>query len=210
MPDLKGLNGEPKKWREIAPFVWRNIEGPDRIAAKIENDRVVCIGYDELPFMPFQPVPWWSSAAWLLPLLAVAGAALVGNTLAWPATALVRRHYGVRPDLTRPEARAHRLVRIASLLATLMVIAWVVLIQLLSGDLGWIGPHMNPWISSLRLFTLVIVFTTSAIALWNLWKMLRSRRKWLAKIWSVLLAISFLTLFYVAVVFHLLGYSAKY
>jgi len=40
--------------------------------------------------------------------------------------------------------------------------------------------------------------------------MLRSRRKWLAKIWSVLLAISFLTLFYVAVVFHLLGYSAKY
>ena len=210
VPDLKGLNGEPKRWREIAPLVWRNIGGPDRIAAKIEKDRVICIGYDELPFMPFQPVPWWSSAAWLLPLLAVAGAALVGNTLAWPATALVRRHYGVRPDLTRPEARAHRLVRIASLLATLMVIAWVVLIQLLSGDLGWIGPHMNPWISSLRLFTLVIVFTTSAIALWNLWKMLRSRRKWLAKIWSVLLAISFLTLFYVAVVFHLLGYSAKY
>ena len=210
VPDLKGLNGEPKRWREIAPLVWRNIGGPDRIAAKIEKDRVICIGYDELPFMPFQPVPWWSSAAWLLPLLAVAGAALVGNTLAWPATALVRRHYGVRPDLTRPEARAHRLVRIASLLATLMVIAWVVLIQLLSGDLGWIGPHMNPWISSLRLFTLVIVFTTSAIALWNLWKMLRSRRKWLAKIWGALLAISFLTLFYVAVVFHLLGYSAKY
>src|SRR5205814_5363744 len=40
VPDLKGFNGEPKKWREIAPLVWRNIGGPDRIAAKIENDRV--------------------------------------------------------------------------------------------------------------------------------------------------------------------------
>ncbi|PYK61934.1 MAG: serine hydrolase [Verrucomicrobia bacterium] len=210
VPDLKGLNGEPKKWREIAPFVWRNIEGPDRIAAKIEKGRAVCIGYDELPFMPFEPVPWWWSAAWLLPLLAVAVVALVGNTLAWPATALVRRHYGVRSDPTSPEARAHRLVRIASLLATLMVIAWVVLIQILSGDLGWIGPHMNPWISSLRLFTLVIVFATSAIALWNVWAVLRSRRKLLAKIWSALLALSFLALLYVAVVFHLVGYSAKY
>src|SRR5437764_4023703 len=208
--DVKGLNGEPKKWREIAPLVWRSIEGPDRIAAKIENDRVVCIGYDELPFMPFQPVPWWSSAAWLLPLLIIGVLALVGNTLAWPATALVRRHYGVRSDPTSPEARAHRLVRIASLLATLMVIAWVVLIQILSGDLGWIGPHMNPWISSLRLFTSVIVFATSAIALWNVWAVLRSRRKWLAKIWSVLLAIPFVALFYFVGGFHFLGYSAKY
>src|SRR5881227_683624 len=63
VPDLKGLSGEPKKWREIAPFVWRNIEGSDRVVAKIEKGRAVCIGYDELPFMPFQPVPWWSSAA---------------------------------------------------------------------------------------------------------------------------------------------------
>src|SRR5207249_10781530 len=116
---------------------------------------------DELPFMPFQPVPWWSSAAWLLPLLAVAGAALVGNTLAWPATALVRRHYGVRPDLTRTEARAHRLVRIASLLDTLMVIAWVVLIKLLLGDLGWIGSHMYPWIRSVTLLSVCIVFSIS-------------------------------------------------
>src|SRR5438128_2696531 len=210
VPDLKGFNGEPKKWREIAPLVWRNIEGPDRIAAKIENDRVVCIGYDDLPFMPFQPVPWWWSAAWLLPLVAVAVVALSANTLAWPATALMRWHYGVRPGPTSPEARAHRLVRIASLLSTLMVIAWVVLIKIFSGDMGWIGPHINPWIRLLRVLSSVIVFASSAIAVWNLGMLLRGQRKWLAKIWSVLLAISFLALFYVAIVFHLLGYSPKY
>jgi len=210
VPDLKGLNGEPKKWREIAPLVWRSIEGPDRIAAKIENDRVVCIGYDELPFMPFQPVPWWSSAAWLLPLLIIGVLALAANTMAWPISALVRRRYHASYDLTGVDAKAHRLVRIACLSLLLTLIAWVVLLQLMLGDVGWIGPHMDVWIRFLQVLSLIIIPASSAIALWNVWIVLRSRRKWLAKAWSVLLAISFLALFYVAVVFHLLGYSAKY
>jgi CubicO group peptidase (beta-lactamase class C family) len=208
--DLKGLNGEPKKWREIAPFVWRNIEGPDRLAAKIENNRVVCIGYDELPFMPFQPVPWWWSTAWLLPLLIISVVALAANTLAWPVSALVRRHYHASYDLTGVDARAHRLVRLACVALLLTLIAWVVLFQLLLGDVGWIGPHLDVWIRLLQVLSLVIIPASTAIALWNVWPVLSSRRRWLAKIWSVLLAISFLAIFYVAVVFHLLGYSTKY
>jgi CubicO group peptidase (beta-lactamase class C family) len=210
VPDLKGLNGEPKKWREIAPFVWRNIEGPDRIAAKIENDRVVCIGYDELPFMPFEPVPWWWSAAWLLPLLVIGVVALAANTLAWPVSALVRRRYRVSYELTGVDARAHRLIRIACLALLLTLIAWVVLFQLMLGDVGWIGPHMDVWIRFLHVMSFIIIPASSAIAFWNVWAVLRSDRKWLAKIWSALLAISFLALFYIAVVFHLFGYSAKY
>src|SRR5207245_4406895 len=103
-----------------------------------------------------------------------------------------------------------RLDRIAGLSVLLTLIACVVLFQLMLGDVGWIGPHMDMWIRFLQGLSLIIIPAASAIALWNVWAVLRSRRKWLAKIWSVLLAISFLALFYVAVVFHLLGYSAKY
>src|SRR5207248_10779126 len=56
--ELKGTDEQPKKWREIAPFVWRNAAGGDRLAAKVENGRVVRFGYDEYPFMLFEPVPW--------------------------------------------------------------------------------------------------------------------------------------------------------
>jgi len=92
----------------------------------------------------------------------------------------------------------------------LTLIAWVVLLQLMLGDVGWIGPHMDVWIRLLQVLSLIIIPASSAIAFWNVWMVLRGRRKWLAKIWSVLLAISFLAVFYVAVVFHFLGYSAKY
>jgi len=122
----------------------------------------------------------------------------------------VRRRYHASYDLTGVDARAHRLVRIACLSLLLTLIAWVVLLQLMLGDVGWIGPHMDVWIRFLQVLSLIIIPASSAIALWNVWIVLRSRRKWLAKAWSVLLAISFLALFYVAVVFHLLGYSAKY
>ena len=69
---------------------------------------------------------------------------------------------------------------------------------------------MDVWIRFLQVLSLIIIPASSAIALWNVWAVLRSGRKWLAKVWSVLLAISFLALFYVAIVFHLLGYSTKY
>ncbi len=39
---------------------------------------------------------------------------------------------------------------------------------------------------------------------------LRSGRNRLAKVWGVLLAVAFLTVLYVSIVFHLLGYSADY
>jgi CubicO group peptidase (beta-lactamase class C family) len=59
---LKGANEQPKKWKEIAPFVWRDVMGTDRVAAQVENGRVVRFGYDPYPFMLFEPVPWWWSS----------------------------------------------------------------------------------------------------------------------------------------------------
>ena len=41
--------------------------------------------------------------------------ALLLTVLAWPVSALVRRHYGVPYALQGRDARAHRLVRIAAL-----------------------------------------------------------------------------------------------
>ena len=102
---LKGPDDQPKKWREFAPFVWRSAGSGDRLAAQVENGRVVRFGYDEYPFMVFEPVPWWVSSAWLLPLWIASLVALVLTTLAWPVSALIRRRYGVTYGLTGADAR---------------------------------------------------------------------------------------------------------
>ena len=210
VPILKGPGEGPKKWREIAPFVWRNVDSGDRLAAKVQGGRVVRFGDDEYPFMVFEPVPWWWSSAWLLPLWIAALVALAITVLAWPVSALVRRRYGAAYGLAGADAKAHRVVRIASVLVLATMLAWAIAIGLISSDFDWASPNSDTWISLLRVLSALLFFLGAALALWNAWVVLRSERRWLAKFWSVILAVSCLTVLYVGLVFHLIGYSANY
>ncbi len=208
--ELKGADEQPKKWREIAPFVWRNVAGGDRLAAKVENGRVVRFGYDEYPFMVFEPVPWWWSSAWLLPLWIAALVVLALTTLAWPVSALVRRRYGFAYGLTGVDAKMHRRIRIASLIVLATMLAWAVIIEMISSNVDWASPATDGLLTILRLLSLVVFLAGAAIALWNAGAVLCSTRGRLAKLWSVVLALSCLVVFYVGLVFHLVGYSANY
>lgn len=210
IPALKGGDEQPKKWREVTPFVWRNVAGGDRVAAKVENGRVTRFGYDSYPFMVFEPVPWWWSSGWLLPLWIAALAALALTTLAWPFSALIRRRYGVAYGLTGKDAKAHRLVRIASLVALVTMLAATIFVFLVPSNLKWAVPEMDGLIIALRLLALVGCVAGAVIGLWNAALVLRSDRRKLAKLWSVVLAMSFLIVLYVGIVFHVFGYTANY
>ena len=48
------------------------------------------------PFMVFDRTPWYRSGGVFLPILAVGLGALLLTVLAWPISALVRRHYRCR------------------------------------------------------------------------------------------------------------------
>lgn len=210
LTELKGVNGQSRKFKEIAPFVWRDVAGSKRIAAEVKDNRVVRFGYDEYPFMLFEPVPWWWSSGWLLPLWIAALTALALTVLAWPISALIRRRYGVTYELTGADARAHLFVRLASLAMVAVMIFWATAVVLMASNLKWTGPGMDGWIIFLRLLTVVIFFGGTLVALWNAWVVLRSNRRVLAKIWSLLLALSCLTILYVSIIFHLVGYNANY
>lgn len=208
--DLTDLAGEPKKWREIAPFVWRNVEGTDRLAAQVENGRVVRFGYDAYPFMLFEPVPWWLSQGGLLPALVAALAALLLTVLAWPISALVRRRYGAGYELIGRDARAHRWIRITSIMVLAVTLAAIGTVLEIATNLDSAGPAMDAWIHVMRLLSLVVLVGGAAVALWNAAVVLRSRRRRTAKLWAVVLAVSFLVLLYVGVVAHLVGFNANY
>lgn len=210
VPALTDLGGQPKKWQEIAPYVWRNVNGEGRIAAKVENGRVVRFGYDAYPFMVFEPVPWSHSAGWLLPLSIGALLALALTTLAWPISWLTRRRYGAPYGLMGADATAHRIMRIAAVLVLATMLAVCITLGLMASDFKWSGPAMDGWISFIRILSLVVFLGGAVVSLWNAWVVLRSGRRWLAKLWSVILAISCLTVLYVAIIFHVVGYSANY
>ncbi|HEX2081899.1 MAG TPA: serine hydrolase domain-containing protein [Xanthomonadaceae bacterium] len=211
VPMLTGINGEPKKFREIAPYVWRNVAGSDRIAGKVVDGRVERFSTDPLsPFMVFDRTPWWRSAGWLMPLLGVALAALLLTVLAWPVSALVRRYYGVGYRLSGRDARAHRLVRIASLAVLVVAGAAFAMVFSMLSSFELMTPGTDIVIHLLRVLATIVVPIGAAVAVWNAWTVLRSSRRWPAKLWSIVLAVSCLGILWVCVVFRILGYSANY
>jgi CubicO group peptidase (beta-lactamase class C family) len=210
VPALKGLNEQQLKFKEVAPFVWREVNGESELAAQVDGGRVVRAGYGPYPFMLFEPVPWWYSSGWLLPLWVAALVALLLTVLAWPISALVRRRYGVPYGLSGGDAVAHRRIRLASLATVLTMIVLGVTLGMMFSDFKWLAPGIEKWISLLRILTLLVLVGGTAIALWNASVVLRCPRRWPAKVWSVILAISFLALLYVGVVFKMVGFSGEF
>jgi hypothetical protein len=137
VPSVTGVDGQPVKWIEVAPYVWRDVNGSDRLAAKVVDGVVQRWSFEPVsPFMVFDRVPWWKSSAWLLPLVGAGLLALLLTVLAWPVSALVRRHYRAPYQLSGADARAHRRIRIAALavFATFAGIATVITMMFSSLD----------------------------------------------------------------------------
>lgn len=211
VPALVGLNGQPKKWTEVAPFVWREVGGKERLAAKVENGKVVMFSADEVsPFMVFLPASWWRSSAWLQPLLGGALAALLLTAVAWPVSAIVRRRYGVASGLTGSDARAYRLMCIVSIAILITFAAWAWTVVRLETDLTLFSSGLDPWIWTLQLLGTVVLVGGTAIALWNARVTWSGKRGRLAKLWSLILVVACLAVLWVAVVFKLIRFSADY
>jgi len=203
--------GAPKKWREVEPWLWQDTASTDRLAVDLSADGKVDRFTAEpyAPIMVFQRLSAWRAAA---PMLMFASlAVLLLTVLAWPVSALVRRYYGVPYRLHGADARAHRWVRIGSLLVLLAVGGALALVVSMLGSLDRTSPGSDGLINAVRLFATVALPLGAAIATWNAWHVLRSRgRRLLARLWALLLALASLYLLWIGFAYHVIGFGANY
>jgi CubicO group peptidase (beta-lactamase class C family) len=205
------LAGVPIKWREVEPFVWRDVDGETLLGAKVENGRVVRFSFDGLsPFIVFEPASPATSPALWLPLLVAGLLALALTSLAWPVSALVRRHYGAPYRLTGQDAKAHRWVRIGATAIVAVMIAWGATIATLMGDLSKLEPGADWWIWVLQILSVVVFIGGAAAAVWNAVVVVRGPRKWYAKAWAVILALAALVLLWIAFAYNLIAFDVNY
>ena len=169
--DLKDLNGEPKKFREIGPLMFREVNGQDRIAFKRDNSGNLLLAID-FPFMVFEKARWYQSSMLNLPLIVSSLAILLLTVLLWPIAALVRRHYGRRLTLPPRDRRLRLLVRIVCLLDLAFFAAFAGFFALAFKDIGLLSPHYNPWLRMIQIVgwlgilgTLIIIY--NAVRSWK-------------------------------------------
>jgi CubicO group peptidase (beta-lactamase class C family) len=204
-----GPGGAPKKWREVAPYLWQDTTGTDRLAADVVDGRVTRFSLEPYaPIMVFQRQSAWQSLA--MPLLVASLVVLLLTVLAWPVSALVRRYYGAPYRLAGMDARAHRLVRIAALLVLLAMGGALALVVAMLGELEMTSPGTDGLIIALRLFATVVLPLGAAVAVWNAWQVLRARRRWLARLWALLLALACLFVLWIGFAHHLIGFGSAY
>ena len=202
--------GIPHKWREIAPLVWAQEGAKALLAARVTDGRIDRFGFgDSSPIEVFERTPWWKSSSWLVPLLAVASIALLLNSLAWPISALARRHYRASYGLQGTDALAHRWVRIASVAALVVLLGWMAVIFGVMSALSLV-PKVAGWVMLLEALAPFAFIGGAAVGVWNAWVVLRSPRRWFAKLWSVLPAVSFCVILWIALAFHLIFFRTVY
>ena len=206
-----GLNGEPRQWVEIAPFVWREADGHQRLAAKVVDGRVVRWSFDGIsPFMVFDRAPWYEDSRWLLPLLIASLVALGLTALVWPIAAIVRRRYGATLALDPRALRAFRLSRIVAIAIVVALAGWALAVGLLLSDINRLNATTDPLIRALQVVGAIIFFGGVVLLLWNLWVVWTGPRRWTARVWSIVMAVSALVVLWVAVAFKLISFGVNY
>jgi CubicO group peptidase (beta-lactamase class C family) len=210
VPALRGANGGPMRWHEVRPYLWEQVGGKERLAARLESGRVKLLGVDSVsPFLVFEPAPWWKSSAILGPLLAVALVVILFAVIAWPVTALVRRHYRLWPAQAGPQGRCWRWARLAGGAALALLGAWSALLAQVAGNLFAFSPEFDPWLAMLKLATLAVCLAGTCLAVGDVWRR-RLRRGWLSLASAILLVMAFGTLLWAALVFRLAGFGTDY
>jgi hypothetical protein len=71
-------------------------------------------------------------------------------------------------------------------------------------------PSVDRWLWFLQLTSLVVVMGAFAVGSWNALVVARGPRKWYAKTWAVVLALSFAVLLWAALAFHLIAFDVNY
>ncbi len=210
-PAFKGRNGAPRYYREVAPFVWRDVSSGWRLAAKVVDGHVQRFSIDEIsPFTVYEPSPWWRSAGWLVPSVEFAFTALLLTTLLWPVAAIVRRRNNLKLDLVGRDERGRVLSRVGAVAVTVVSLAWLGLFILLSSRTAMLGSGLDPLLFLLHLVSILGYFGGAIILIWAAAIAWSGKRRWPGKIWTSVLAVSAVVMLWMAWVYHLTSFTSKY
>jgi CubicO group peptidase (beta-lactamase class C family) len=210
VPITLGYNGRPRQWVEVEPFLWHDLNSHERLAAKVEDGRIVRFSLDGLPFMMFDRVAWYQNAALLMPLLIASLVILFLTVLLWPIRALVRRHYRTPLGLEGPLRRAHLFSRLAALAILLTLVGWATAVTLMMGDIANLSARFDPLILTLQVLSFLAFIGGFAALAWNLWVKWRGGCRWPAKLWSVALLFAAFVALWIGLAFNLLSFGVNY
>ena len=173
---FKELSGQPKHFREIAPLLFREVNGQSLLGFKRDDSGRLVMAID-FPFMVFQKARWFESSLFNMIILIGSLSVFALTLLLWPVAALVRRHYGRKLDLSPAERRWRLLVRMVCAVDLAFVLAFLAALSGASDDPSKLNRGLDPVLHIVELIGFVGVLGTLA-ALYNSSRFWNYRDRW--------------------------------
>ena len=189
---ITDLSGSPRKWREVGPWVWQEVNGADKLEAVPDGKGGIKM-FSITPYAPiieFLPAPASLNAGWIFPVGGIALLVLLIAALGWPVVALVRRKYKYQSDVSGRALQIHRATRATAWLYIAIALGWFLVLTAVNKDLGALNGGLDIWMRLLQVL-LVVAIVGTLVAIWNAVTIARGPgRRWVAVIWAVLIALS--------------------
>jgi CubicO group peptidase (beta-lactamase class C family) len=203
----KGLNQQPERFREIAPMVFRQVDGNSKIAfAPDPSGRQ--IAYIDYPFMVFQKIsnPLNKQSVNYF-IIGFSLCVIALTLLLWPVAAILRKHYE-KPLSLEPAAKRLRLwVRLVCFAIVIFVVGLLIFVSSTDKPLterNDFGLHL---LQVLGLLTGV----GALIAIYSSLKSWGDSGQWFwYKLWNTFLALSCVGFFWFIYHWHLLNFHLNY
>jgi CubicO group peptidase (beta-lactamase class C family) len=200
--------GQKETFKEIRPFLWREIGGHDQLEAKVENGRVTRWSTDSgAPIFVYVRPAGFAGTGLETPLALAALVVLILTAVLWPTVALVRWRYRGAFPLTGARAWAYRLVRLCAALGVGAIVLWVVVLQAVSSTEG---APVDALLHAAQALSFVAFVGGLAAAIWNLGQTLRTPNPWFARLVAALFLLAFAMMVWIAAAYHLIGVSGEY
>lgn len=200
---------EPLTYTEVAPFLWREVHGHDKLQARVENGKVVRWSTNNMAFgFAFEPAGGALARAGLeLPLCYFAAIVLVLAALAWPGAAMTRRHY-VTP---LAYAGRHRLAyHLLGLFAVLALVAAGIYFAFFATMLDSQTQHLDTFLLVAQLAAWIAFVGGLLVASWNLVLAVRTRQSWWVLGWTAAQLAAYAILLWIGVTYNLISFASQY
>jgi CubicO group peptidase (beta-lactamase class C family) len=207
--DQKQLNGQPTRYREIAPMRFRDVNGSEQVAFATDSTgrRIL---YLDFPFELAQHVDHtFDKKTTNIQLLIGSLVVMALTLLGWPVGAMIRKHYGQTLAL-EGDARRLRLIAYASCIACFVVLAMLAsFLNKFTNDFG-LGKNGDLEIHVMQ-FLGLLTGVGAVAAIYQSIGSWRDSGRWIwAKIWNTLVALAVLFFFWFLLHWHLLNWNLSY
>lgn len=204
---VKGVNGQLKKWQEIAPLRYREVDGQARLAF-IKNPLGKMELVSDLPAIVYLRARWYQDKLVNEVILGACGAIFLLTLLFWPLAGLVRRHYAKPLMLTMGQRRLRLAVRVVCALDLAFIVGWGSIILGLN-DVAALNQQLDPW---MRLLQVVgwLGIAGLVVTLDNLVRVWETPRWWWTRLWDTGIALASIAFVWFLFNWHLLHWRLMY